>query len=169
MSFLNNLIKGFARSAVNQVGRDGGRVISNQIYGDRHSIPVRRASSQSSVKSNIPTGYRARFFTSQWYIYPLIGVGTLFLSPIAWILYVYKIAYYLKKKTVTMVGYEETPVYKTDRRYRTGRKLVGYANIKKKIEVDSDNTKINRQKAIGWAVAFILICVPPLIYFAENF
>ena len=38
MSFVKNLAKGFVRSAVNQVGRDGGRVISNSIYGGRNYV-----------------------------------------------------------------------------------------------------------------------------------
>ena len=32
-SFINELAKGFIRSAVNQVGRDAGRVVSNNVYG----------------------------------------------------------------------------------------------------------------------------------------
>ena len=47
MSFLNNLAKGFVRSAVNQVGRDGGKVISNKIYGNQHSTPI-------NINGNIP-------------------------------------------------------------------------------------------------------------------
>lgn len=43
-SFFGQLAKGFIRSAVNQVGRDGGRVVSNQIYGDAHSAPIRGVS-----------------------------------------------------------------------------------------------------------------------------
>ena len=43
-SFINGLAKGFIRSAVNQVGRDAGRVVSNNIYGDAHSIPHRNVS-----------------------------------------------------------------------------------------------------------------------------
>lgn len=43
-SFINELAKGFVRSAVNQVGRDAGRVVSNNIYGDAHSIPHRNVS-----------------------------------------------------------------------------------------------------------------------------
>jgi hypothetical protein len=39
--FVKQLAKGFVRSAVNQVGRDGGKVISNKVYGDKHSRPVR--------------------------------------------------------------------------------------------------------------------------------
>lgn len=45
-SFLGQLGKGFLRSAVNQVGRDGGRVISNQVYGDAHSAPIREVGAQ---------------------------------------------------------------------------------------------------------------------------
>ena len=41
MGFLTSLAKGFVRSAVNQVGRDGGKVISNQLYGNKHSTPLR--------------------------------------------------------------------------------------------------------------------------------
>ena len=39
MSYLNNLAKGFVKSAVNQVGREGGKVISNQIYGNVYTKP----------------------------------------------------------------------------------------------------------------------------------
>jgi hypothetical protein len=39
MSFLNSLVKGFIRSAVNQVGRDAGRVVSNRTMKGRHAIP----------------------------------------------------------------------------------------------------------------------------------
>ena len=40
-NFTEDLAKGFVRSAVNQVGRDGGKVISNSIYGNAHSTPIR--------------------------------------------------------------------------------------------------------------------------------
>ena len=40
-NFTEDLAKGFIRSAVNQVGRDGGKVISNSIYGNAHSPPRR--------------------------------------------------------------------------------------------------------------------------------
>lgn len=41
--FLMQLLKGFFRSAVNQVGRDGGKVISNEIYKGKHSTPYKSA------------------------------------------------------------------------------------------------------------------------------
>ena len=49
-SFIDQLFKGFVRSAVNQVGRDGGRVISNEIYGNAHGIKVSSADQQLSVQ-----------------------------------------------------------------------------------------------------------------------
>lgn len=41
MGFLKDLGKGFVRSAVNQVGRDTGKVFSNNIYGDAHATPIK--------------------------------------------------------------------------------------------------------------------------------
>ena len=41
MSFILQLLKGFIRSGVNQVGRDGGKVISNKVYGDKHNTPLK--------------------------------------------------------------------------------------------------------------------------------
>lgn len=43
---------GFLQSAINQVGRDMGRVASNAIFKDRHSIPIRRAKSFHSSHSS---------------------------------------------------------------------------------------------------------------------
>lgn len=40
MSLFKQLAKGFVRSAVNQVGRDGGRVISKKMYNTAHAAPV---------------------------------------------------------------------------------------------------------------------------------
>lgn len=48
MSFIQELGKGFIRSAVNQVGRDGGKVISNAIYGDAHATPIRKVGQSTS-------------------------------------------------------------------------------------------------------------------------
>jgi len=42
MKFLTQLLKGFVRSGVNQVGRDGGKVISNKIYKGKHSTPINK-------------------------------------------------------------------------------------------------------------------------------
>lgn len=41
---------GFLKSAINQVGRDMGRVVSNSVFKDRHSIPIRRAASRGGAQ-----------------------------------------------------------------------------------------------------------------------
>lgn len=52
---------GFLQSAINQVGRDLGRVASNAVFKDRHSIPIRRAASySSSVSGHRPTHPKAQ-------------------------------------------------------------------------------------------------------------
>lgn len=59
MSFLNSLIKGFVRSAVNQVGRDAGRVVSNRTMKGRHAIPhthVPRSVSMPEKKPDLSWG-----------------------------------------------------------------------------------------------------------------
>lgn len=38
----------FLKSAINQVGRDMGKVVSNQVFKDSHSTPYRRVSQNSS-------------------------------------------------------------------------------------------------------------------------
>ena len=40
-SFATQLAQGFVRSTVNQVGRQTGNVIANNMYGNAHSVPVR--------------------------------------------------------------------------------------------------------------------------------
>ena len=47
-SFLEQLGRSFVRSAVNQVGRDSGKVVSNYLYGDKHATPRRIVTSKSS-------------------------------------------------------------------------------------------------------------------------
>lgn len=36
-----NLGKEFIRAAVRQVGRDAGRIVSNNIFGDAHAIKIK--------------------------------------------------------------------------------------------------------------------------------
>ncbi|MCF0219369.1 MAG: hypothetical protein HUK14_06275 [Muribaculaceae bacterium] len=50
---------GVLRSALNQIGRDGGRTVSNQLYGNSYSAPVRfvngySAPNQQEFDFNLP-------------------------------------------------------------------------------------------------------------------
>ena len=82
-SFTNQLFQGFVKSAVNQVGRDGGKVISNQVYSDSHATPIRgvRSGSRFQQPATLPNQV-PEFFSSAFYLYPLILFAELILSPL---------------------------------------------------------------------------------------
>lgn len=44
----------FLKSAINQVGRDMGKVVSNQVFKDNHSTPYRRVSQNNSRSNSKP-------------------------------------------------------------------------------------------------------------------
>ncbi len=54
----------FLKSAINQVGRDMGRVVSNQVFKDSHSTPYRRTGNSSS--GQIQTTQRRANFKSEF-------------------------------------------------------------------------------------------------------
>ncbi len=136
-SFLGKLTKGFIRSAVNQVGRDGGRVISNQIYGDAHSTPIRKSSNvpnTSSVKETpesitIDVG-KTEYDAVISKELPLWIVAIFCTCGLASIIAFFKGLHYYRKKCVTYKRYEveQVPIY--DKRYKSGirgyEEKVGY-------------------------------------------
>lgn len=157
MSFLSQLAKGFVRSAVNQVGRDGGKVVSNKVYKDRHSTPIRVVSNQQPQNVNLNqapnltlerptiasqsqiTGNRSELMAKGYepeplygsfiiYFFLLIGASILiFIGPIYFLI---KGVIYLTKEHTTFHFYSEEPVYATDRRYKSGQRLEGYQRLK---------------------------------------
>lgn len=130
-SYLGKLAKGFVRSAVNQVGRDGGRVISNQVYGDAHSTPVRGTGELSQTpppltnQPYIETG-NAEFVPTLSKELPLWIVAIFLTCGLASFIAFFKGLHYFKKDTVTYKRYEvqQVPIY--DRRYKSG--IRGYKN-----------------------------------------
>lgn len=178
-NFLSELGKGFVRSAVNQVGRDGGRVISNSLYGDAHAIPIRGV---CQSKSNIyfddttneivsPEELRNRakqegFKTSVcklktstkvvWYIISLIFSFTLFPSVILFIFGIKKItqksAYMRKKVTIAQ--------FTSDKRYKTGQRLNGYEE--QEIEIKVPCTPLEKGSLIKIGLFYILLSVMSL-------
>ncbi len=177
MGFVENLFKGFIRSTVNQVGRDSGKVISNKIYKDKHATPIRRTISGSnrSVKKDsvyleneitIPEGFEIKLFSSSWYTYLFLIIGSFILYPISWIYYLYGTYVYLTKKTVSYIGFEKQAIYKKDSRYKTGKKYIGNDFVKTTIEVSASEKelKMNKKKALLYFSVFFIIYVLPVIY-----
>lgn len=184
-NFAKNLAKGFVRSAVNQVGRDGGRVVSNSIYNGKNYVPVSQVSPikdqqqhnsmdetpgvnsiqfGQSVPENaivvdkpFSTGKIIGLFLISFFFSVLGAIGVL----------IYGVSKYLDTSS-KIQWYESIPQYAQDRRYKTGVRYLGMANVKRELRVPADPyTKTIHQKdgitamLIGgtfillWALLFI--------------
>lgn len=150
MSFLSQLAKGFIRSAVNQVGRDGGKVISNKVYVDSHSTPIRVTSgnNQGAGVINEPVspnyssvsagraeleanGYQPEPLYSSFVLYILMFIGACILVFIGPLYFLIKGVMYLTKKETTFNLYGSQAIYVADRRYKTGKRVDGHKTVKK--------------------------------------
>jgi hypothetical protein len=152
-SFISGLAKGFIRSAVNQVGRDAGRVVSNNIYGDAHSIPHRnvsaggagRVSSVGKVENEgiqpiVPSVGAAWFWGFFGLVFSIIG-GVILLI----------VGYRKLKNKYTAYGwqYESRAVYVADGRYKRGERYDGHQLSRRKVEIEADDYIIARNEKIA--------------------
>lgn len=177
MSFLNKLLKGFIRSTVNQVGRDSGKVISNKIYKDRHSTPVKISTANKKETFNTqenndgserPIGFKHQFLSDSWYMYFFVLLGSIILFPISWIYYLGKGIIYLSKSTITLTGKEIEEVYKTDKRFKEGVRLDGHKEVTKIIEFPAAENELQLNKIKGFiyiGIVIILYGIPLIYYF----
>lgn len=165
-SFINGLAKGFIRSAVNQVGRDAGRVVSNNIYGDAHSIPHRNVSAGGAGRI---TGVGKVEDEGTVIIEPSEGkaiawcVVALFFNFLgAFILLVVGYRKLKNKYVASAWHYESKAVYVADGRYKTGERYDGHQLSRRKIEVSADEFMIEKNEKIAkiylYAGFAIFIC-----------
>lgn len=161
MGYIKNLGKGFIRSAVNQVGRDGGKVISNQLYGDAHSTPYRRVGYESNcfVDENSQELLYEQYKSPNFLIHCLIAFLFNAFGGIALLLY----GFNLRNKTNIVRG-KKVFTYKTfvtDNRYKNGLRYNG--NITRSVpfrrpatdEQIEENKKIARNYLIAGIVLII--------------
>lgn len=178
MSFLNNLLKGFIRSAVNQVGRDGGKVISNQVYGDKHATPVRMSgrNKNESVEPRIlkdqtqtapnksredllNSGYQEAVFEHSFISNFFLLIGSFiipFIGSFYWLIVAVK---NFNKKTTLFYGYKKRAIRKADKRYTTGSRIEGFKNVKVFSECSPKATKSERTIYIVKGVISLLIFI----------
>lgn len=177
-NFMSSLAKGFIRSAVNQVGRDGGKIISNKVYGDAHSTPYRNTSSPSTYKDDIiykevspdemrkkaiEGGFTPVYSQTHWFLkilyvaFSAFWLATFFERAVifgsipAIILLCKGISKILNKNEIKMQKIAPVAVYKQDRRYRNGERLVGYTNQKQEIKVKASKEESEKKSEIGTA------------------
>ena len=145
MTFFKNLAKGFVRSAVNQVGRDGGKVVSNKIYNDSHSTPVRVVgdkldkSQDNSINDTIPetrgdllnAGYTPELLGSSVWLYFFLLIGSIIIPAIGPIYWLFSSIQNLFKNKVKFYTYIQEPTYVADKRFKSGMREAGFKKVKK--------------------------------------
>lgn len=160
---MNSLCKGFIRSAVNQVGRDYGRTISNQIFGDAHATPVRVVKTD---RSNIlwAPGQPNKENEIEYHKQDIINwqdVACLMLSPlmilIGPIVYGIFTLIYLFKDTTAFTVYTNEPRRIPDRRYSVGYRVVpqGVHKERKKSPIISLTARLLRKARFGWGYGLL--------------
>ena len=152
-SFINGLAKGFVRSAVNQVGRDAGRVVSNQLYGDAHSTPHRNVSAggagrvsgvgqveDEGIQPIVPSVCVAWIWGFVGFLFSIIG-GVILLI----------VGYRKLKRKYTAYGwqYESRAVYVADGRYKRGERYDGHQLSRRRVEIEADEYIIARNEKIA--------------------
>lgn len=135
-NFLNTLARNFVRSAVNQVGKDGGRVISNKVYGNRHSIPIRNTApdqniynlglpkSENTIQINDIETYTPEYFETRLWEYFFLIIGGLIIPVIGPLYFLADGLNFIFRKTTPHIRYQDNIVKKPDRRYKEGYRLV---------------------------------------------
>lgn len=185
-SFGTKLAKGFIRSAVNQVGRDGGRLVSNSVYGGRNYVPVSKVPpinnpSQPNCNNEIPSVDISSYVNSvpenaivldkpfsSGKIIGLLAISFIFSFFGSIGVLIYGITKYFDN-TSKVQWYDRVPVYVPDRRYKDGVRYEGMSNVKREMQVKADPiTKTLHQKngviamliggvfLILWGLIFIL-------------
>lgn len=178
-NFITQLSKGFVRSAVNQVGRDYGKTISNQIFGDAHASPVRMVRKDKSYiahsLNNIEQDGSTEVAYHKQEIFTWQDIACLILSPLVIIVgpLVYGVyaAYYLFKNSTTFIVWSDCPKRIADRRHKCGYRLEAQGIHKEKLEVynrylDSKTIWKGKIKGFIWLVSLGITLV--VNYFLFN-
>lgn len=166
-NFVKNLAKGFVRSAVNQVGRDGGRVISNQLYNNKNYVPIQNVNSAPQMEhpvdsfrdNTMPNAVVKNKLGAGTIILIIIGLLATPIGPIA--VLIYGIARYLKN-TTKIEWTERQPQYVQDRRYKDGRRYIGDVMVTKSNVVPADDFSKSEYRRQGIIImvasgAFLLL------------
>lgn len=172
MGFLDGLFKGFVRSAVNQVGRDGGKVISNKIYKGGHSTPIgtpeyyRQAYQDSApIPKASSVIWNVLMFAVWTLILPNILINT-GVGIIAFIIPILFIGRVWRPLSRTYVNPKVSKgLYKSDRRTTTGSRQIGsYSTTDKSIQVPLETSEIKTYRVEGIIKVIILIVSYSFMY-----
>ena len=153
MGFGKNLAKGFVRSAVNQVGRDAGKVVSNNLYGDAHSVPHRSVNGNEQPEfigteaKEIRTDRCDGDSNTKIVIFVFLAFMFNFIGGV--VLLLLGLKRWLARETVEGWRFYSVPVFIRDRRYKDGMRYDGEQVQRKRVTLVADELEISRNKNIA--------------------
>lgn len=178
-NFTKQLAKGFVRSAVNQVGRDGGRVISNQIYNGQNYVPISNVSPQeASVQpqtGNHPQEMpqcvtsTTKHFTAGKMVW--LTLASIIFMPVGSIAVLLYGLFLMIDHTDKIEWYTTEPSYVSDRRYKSGARYAGEITTRHnaKVEASPEVMRIKKRNAtIAMAIGGIgIVLFAVMMLFAK--
>ena len=173
MGLIEELGKSFIRSAVNQIGRDAGKVVSNQVYGDAHSTPHRVVGNKKIIDNEYIDTIAKSEFTEKEEPHSTFGmvVRIVLASMFTFLGGILLIVYGRKKKSnaslTAVYKYESVPTYEEDRRYKSGKRYAGDITIRRKyyMQADSETEQKNLHVANIYIWCGVAIVVFNLVVF----
>lgn len=169
MSFLGSLAKGFIRSAVNQVGRDGGKVLSNNVYGNSHSTPI------NSIGNVSQENFEENSNLLKEKEYPLIKIIyaiilSVCIPVIGSFIVLYRAFVNLKSKQMTMYKLQNQGVYSSDRRFSSGQRYDGSKIVKIPVLIDitEKEKKVKNFKGISYLIISIGVLIMYFIFYKNG-
>lgn len=164
----------FGKSVIREIGRNVGKGISNDLFGDWHATPIRGARSQSNsmgfdlafVDQSEYDVSEQPFFTryKRWesIIYPVLG--TFLVIPIIF-LWIEIIVHFLQRKTRL---YARVPARKRDGRTKVGYREAGsfFIQLKSKRMLSAEEKSRLRVDGIIFLIMHILTIA--LAYYAST-
>ncbi|MCD8454837.1 hypothetical protein LNJ08_10605 [Tenacibaculum finnmarkense genomovar ulcerans] len=169
-----NLFNEFIRSAVRQIGRDGGKVVSNKIYKNQHGTPI--------YNSNETITFLKEEDQEELHIDMSIqkpikggGLGVILKGLIIQIIpggiipVIYKGVKYLNQKDINIYRTKANRV--PDKRHTSGYRTDGSSIVKTNDKRELDNNEINLLKNRGYsylASVLIFFMLAYLLYINES-
>jgi len=177
MKFLKNLPKEFVRSAVRQVGRDGGKVISNKVYKGRHGTPIYDSGNSSGKTDSIDVNLQIEISEIDMDIQPRVKGGNFLvllkgvliqIVPFGTIAVLFQGIIYLTNKTADV--YVITPNRISDGRYKEGYRLEGTSVIKTKQKRILSDSELEKQRSRGtyYLISIALFCLIVYLFYVTS-
>ena len=156
----------FTNSVIREIGRNVGKGLSNDLFGDWHATPV-KASINNSLKQGWDLNYvnpeeynieeqpfyKYASLISSFFLYGVFFTIIFPLIAFVWVI----IIYLLLKKTTNL--YAKVPMRRKDGRTKVGYREMGsaYVKLKSKRNLTSEELKNNRVTALIILLGHLLV------------